>query len=150
MFPKIGAHQSISGGIHKAIIRAKSIDTDILQIFTKNSNRWIGKKINNEDLKLYFELREKYEIKKVIAHAGYLINLATPDKENLKKSIDCLKQDIENSLLLEIDFLVLHPGSHKGTSENEGIIRVAENLDKILKDYANEKIYILLETTAGQ
>ncbi len=147
---KIGAHQSIAGGIHKSIIRANKINTNILQIFTKNSNRWYGKRIEKNDFQKYFELTEKFEIKKVIAHAGYLINLATPDKNNLKKSINSLIEDIENCLLLKIDMLVLHPGSHRKTSENEGIERIAENLDNILSKYPDENISILLETTAGQ
>ena len=146
----LGAHQSISGGIHKAILRAKDIDTNILQIFTKNSNRWNGKKIDIDDLAKYFELIEKFNIEKVIGHAGYLINLASPEKDKIIKSIDSLKEDIDNCLQLKIDFLVLHPGSHKNTSENDGILRVAENLDKILNEYKKENIKILLETTAGQ
>ena len=146
----IGAHQSIAGGIHKSIIRAKDINTNILQIFTKSSNRWNGKKIEKDDIKKYFELIEKFKIKKVIAHAGYLINLASPDKTNLKKSIDSLKEDIENSLILQIDYLVLHPGSHRKTSEEGGIKRIAENLNKIFEFYKDENIKILLESTAGQ
>ncbi len=146
----IGAHQSIAGGIHKAIIRANSINTNILQIFTKSSNRWNGKKIEKDDLEKYFELKEKFNIKKVIAHAGYLINLASPDKVNLRKSIDSLKEDIDNCLLLEIEHLVLHPGSHRKTSEEEGIKRISDNLNKIFENYKKENIKILLETTAGQ
>jgi len=147
---QIGAHQSISGGIEKSLERANELNTKILQIFTKNSNRWKGKEIPSDNIKKFFFNKKIFNISEVYAHAAYLINLASPDPEIIKKSIDCLKEDIENCLKLQIKYIVLHPGSHKGRGEDFGITQVAKNLDSILKNFENEPIKILLETTAGQ
>ena len=146
----LGAHQSISGGIYKAILRAAEINTNTLQIFTKNSNRWKGKEIPEDDIKKFLKLIEDYQIKKIIAHAPYLVNLASSNKDIVKKSIVSLTEDIENCLKLNINFLVLHPGSHKGEGIEKGIENIVKNLNTILKSYLNDNITILLETTAGQ
>ena len=146
----IGAHQSIAGGIFKALKRAAEINTNTLQIFTKNSNRWKGKEISEKDIEKFFKLKEELKIEKIIAHAPYLVNLASPDAETTEKSRISLIEDISNCLKLNIRFLVLHPGSHKGAGVEKGIENVAKNLDKVLNFFESENITILLETTAGQ
>ncbi len=149
-FRLIGAHQSIAGGVYKALERAFGYGSKTLQIFTKNSNRWIGKKIPPNDIEKFIDLKVKYNIKSVIAHAAYLINLASDNKETVSKSLISLKDEIENCKLLGIKYLVLHPGSHKGAGEKAGIKQIAGNLNKLFDELGNSGIKILLETTAGQ
>ncbi len=146
----LGAHQSIAGGIYKSLIRAAQINSNTLQIFTKNSNRWAGKKIEQKDIEKFFQLKEELKIKKIIAHAPYLVNLASSNNNIIEKSLKSLIEDIENCLKLNIKYLVLHPGSHKGEGVNKGIENIAKNLDNILKHFKKDNIKILLETTAGQ
>jgi len=146
----LGAHQSIAGGIYKSLERAHALQTNALQIFTKNSNRWLGKKISEDHVQKFFLLKKKYKIKSVIAHSAYLINLASDTKNTIAKSITALSEELENCKVLNIKYLVLHPGSHKGSGETEGIKRIVENLNIVLQKYSDSNIMILLETTAGQ
>ncbi len=146
----IGAHQSIAGGVYNALLKASELQTDTVQIFTKNSNRWIGKNISAKDRLKFTEFKESLGIKHIIAHSAYLINLASPELETLEKSKKCLIQDIDNCLKLNINYLVLHPGSHKGAGEEKGIATIAQSLNEILENYKDQNITILLETTAGQ
>ncbi len=85
---------------------------------------------------------------KVIAHATYLINLASPDKIIYENSIKSLAQELERCQLLHIDYLVLHPGSSVSSSKEEGLKRIILGLNTILKK--EYKTMILLETMAGQ
>ena len=146
----LGAHQSIAGGIYNAIEAAYDIGTDTVQIFTKNSNRWVGKNISQEDINKFFKYKEEYKIKQIVAHASYLINLSSSDNDLLEKSKKCWTEDIDNCIKLKIKYLVLHPGSHKGKGEEKGIKNISKALNEIFESYKNYDFQILLETTAGQ
>jgi deoxyribonuclease-4 len=85
----------------------------------------------------------------IIAHASYLINIATPDKELRDKSREALRIEIERCGLLGIGGLVLHPGSHRGAGTEKGIVTVSRSLDRVLTKTKKYGTKILLENTAG-
>jgi len=145
-----GSHMSISGGIHKAVIRGKETGCDCIQIFTKNSNQWYAKEYATDEISLFKKLRDEYEINPIIAHASYLINLASPDDSLYEKSINSFYEELTRADLLDIPFIVIHPGSHRGSGEKEGLQKVALAIDAIYEKGVNLKVQILLETTAGQ
>ena len=84
------------------------------------------------------------------SHAGYLINLASPDPALNQKSYDSFKEEMERCNLLKITNLVIHPGSHVGTGEEAGLNRIADNLNKVLGELKDNIVTVCLETTAGQ
>ena len=86
----------------------------------------------------------------IASHTSYLINPATPDAAHWKKSCDALVQELIRAHALGLQYVVLHPGSHKGTSEKEGIERVVGSLQRVLSLVPETCPMILLETTAGQ
>lgn len=143
----LGVHLSISGGMHHALERAEKLGIQAVQIFLKNSNRWIARPYTDEEIRLFNEARARIPGILVIAHTGYLLNLAG-EGDTLSKSIEALGDEISRASLLGIDLLVLHPGSHGGRGLNSGIARVADSLDRLLD--RKQKPMILLETTAGQ
>jgi len=145
----LGAHMSISGGLHKAIERAESIDCTTMQIFTKNNKSWFGSKISDEEADLFKQALKKSSLKKIMGHTSYLINIGSANKEVEKKSITALKHELGRCEQLDIPYLVLHPGSHLGAGENRCIKQICKNLDTVLAR-ATGKTIILLETMAGQ
>ena len=145
----LGAHMSIAGGVDKAIDRGKLIGCTAIQIFVKNNNQWFGKPLPEEEIKSFIAKRKDTGIF-VFAHTGYLINLAAANPDNHAKSIQSMLEELEKCEELKIPFIVLHPGSHGGQGEEEGIKRVAQSLNHLLKDTASYKVKIALETTAGQ
>jgi len=147
--PLLGAHMSISGGLHKAIEKSEAIDGTTMQIFTKNSKSWFGKKISKTDEELFKQTLKQSKLSKIMAHASYLINLASKNPTTERKSVASLKHELHRCEQLEIPYLVLHPGSHVGQGEEVGIKKIIKNLDKVLET-ANGKTKILLETMAGQ
>lgn len=141
---------SISGGIWRAIERGEELKCEAIQIFTKNQLQWFGKKLTMLDIEMFYNEWKKSNIKTIIAHTSYLINLASPDKESYEKSIKALIEEIRRCEDLSIQCLVIHPGSHKGKGEDWGIRRIAEALRMAFEETKDNETRILLETTAGQ
>lgn len=148
--PILGAHMSISGGCHKAVGRAVDVGCECVQIFSKNGNQWRAKPLTEKDGQLFAEAMEEHGIAHPIIHDSYLINLASPDNSLWKKSIDAFIEELHRADVLDIPYVVTHPGSFTTSDEKSGIARIIEALD-IVHDRAEDVAAIcLLETTAGQ
>lgn len=141
---------SIAGGFDKAVQRAQSVESDALQIFTKNQKQWKAKPILDEDAALFRQQCLDCAINPVVAHDSYLINLASPKDEMWEKSIDAFRIELERCEQLGIPFLVTHPGAHMGTGVDEGVARVVAALDRVHTELPGYNVRTLLETTAGQ
>jgi len=147
---RLGAHMSIAGGFDKAVERAHSVESDALQIFTKNQNQWKAKPIEEDSVVRFKEALERHQIGPVVAHDSYLINLASPKDELWEKSIAAFREELERCDLLGVPYLVTHPGSHTGSGTEAGIARVIEALNRVHEEAPHLKAMTLLETTAGQ
>lgn len=143
-----GFHVSISGGLHKSFDNAALLGIDTFQIFLKNSTRWTVPALTADEVRMFSERRERSADVNVHAHTGYLINLAGSG-ENLEKSVNLMRDEMNRSDMLGIGTLVLHPGSHMGDGIETGIERIASNLNSILEE-RDWRVTVLLETTAGQ
>lgn len=146
--PLVGFHASISGGLHKALEEAASLNCPTLQLFTKNNRTWNEPIITSEAISQFKSTRKALGIKIVTSHASYLINLASARSDVRHRSLHALKEEMRRSSSLEIDYVVLHPGSHTGISLHEGINYLAENCNLVLEN--NYSTMLLLETMAGQ
>lgn len=147
---RLGAHESISGGLHKAFDRAQSVGCDAMQIFVKSNRTWAVKPLTDEDIALFKTKAEETSIHPVVAHTSYLLNLASPKDDLWQKSRDALIIELERCETLEIPYLVLHPGSHVGSGEEAGLARVAQALGEVHAATTGFRARILLENTAGQ
>jgi deoxyribonuclease-4 len=145
----LGAHLSIAGGCHHALFAAHKLKCNCVQLFVKNQRQWQMSPISDSDLELWNVTRQKFqkEILHIIAHSGYLINLASDRDEVRTLSRQALREELVRCNQMNIDHLVLHPGSHRGQGEKQGIKLVAAGLDAVLAEIPSVKI--LLETTAG-
>lgn len=99
---------------------------------------------------MFYNEWKKSNIKKIIAHTSYLINLASPEDKSYERSILALIEEIKRCDELGIPCLVMHPGSHKGKGEEWGIRRIASALKMVFEETIGSGVRILLETTAGQ
>ena len=147
---RLGAHESIAGGLHKAFDRAQSVGCDAVQIFVKSNRSWAVKPLTEEDITRFKAKAEETGIHPVVGHTSYLLNLATPDEALWVKSRDTLIIELERCEALDVPYLVLHPGSHVGTGEKAGLARVAQGLGETHAATPGFRTQILLETTAGQ
>lgn len=96
-------------------------------------------------------LRKKYGLSPLVIHTNYLVNLAGNNADFHRKSILAFRAEVERALALCADFLVLHPGSFRGGSREEGLERVATAIAEAVDGYALRKarLAILIENTAG-
>jgi len=145
-----GAHQSVAGGLHLALERAKHDGCAALQVFTKNSNQWREPELTPEKVAAFRAAHSNAGNIPVLAHVSYLVNLGTGDEALLKRSKDALVAEVTRSSELGIAFVVLHPGAHNGVGEEIGIARVAESLQEVLERTKGASARILIENTAGQ
>ena len=145
----IGAHMSIAGGPAKAFQRIQSVGGECLQVFVKPNVQWQAGELSLEEAAGFKAERERTGITPVVTHASYLLNLASPEREQRTKSILTLALELVRSARLGIEYLVLHPGSHREAGEKKGIEWIAQGIDQALTKAGVPKIKILLETTAG-
>jgi len=148
--PIIGAHMSISGGVDLAIERGKSVGCRVVQIFTKNSNQWKGKPLEVEVVERFKANLDDSGIEEVVAHDSYLINLASPDEALRRKSFEAFLDEMDRCRLLGIRSLIMHPGSHTGAGEEEGLKNIATEITALLDRSDGWGVDIVIETTAGQ
>lgn len=147
----LGTHVSTAGGVAQAPLRAKEIGCNTIQFFAKNNNQWLAKKpLTEKEVEAYRQNLEQCGIAVAFSHAGYLINLACPNKKNHDLSLESLRQELELAQTLKLDFLVLHPGAHLESGLKEGIQKIAESLNRIFDGFSDLHPKLLLETTAGQ
>jgi deoxyribonuclease-4 len=147
---RLGAHESIAGGLHKAFDRAQSVGCEAVQIFVKSNRSWAVRPLTREAVARFRAKAEETGIRPAVGHTSYLLNLGTPDEVLWAKSRDMLIVELERCEALEVPWLVLHPGSHVGAGEEAGLARVAQALGEVHIATPGFRTQILLETTAGQ
>ena len=147
---RLGAHESIAGGLYKAFDRAQSAGCDAVQVFVKPNRAWAVKPLAEGDVARFKARAEETGIGPVVGHASYLLNLATPDEALWTRSRDMLIIELERCEALDVPYLVLHPGSHVGTGEGAGLARIARALGEVHSATPGFRTQVLLETTAGQ
>ena len=146
----LGAHMSIAGGYHLAAEKGGALGCTAIQVFTKNERQWRAKPITDDDASLFKSAVEKNGIKVAFAHDTYLHNLASPNPELWRKSVDAFTEELGRCEKLGLDCLVSHPGSPMTSGADAGIGRMREALAEILERTKGFRSRVLLETTAGQ
>jgi len=148
--PILGAHMSIAGGYYKAVEAAARLGMDTCQVFTKSNSQWRAKELTDDDANKFRTAAATHNMQSPIAHASYLINLASPDDALWRKSIEAFVIELQRAAMLGLMGVVLHPGSFTTSSEAEGLARVAEGLNQAHNATPSLGVRTLLENTAGQ
>ncbi len=147
---RIGAHISIAGGVSKSIGRAKAAGCEAVQIFSGNPRGWKIKPFDPEELKRFHLLCHQEDIRPVIIHSPYLINLAAPDETIYRKSMVAFRNELVRADQLGADGFVIHIGHHLGEGIESGIRKMADSLRESIDSLPELKTRILLENTAGE
>lgn len=148
--PLLGAHMSIGGGAHRAIERARSIQSTAMQIFVKNNMQWFARPLARAEIAAFLDHPQRAELTAVFAHANYLINLAATNPQFHANSLRALREELVRADQLELPFLVLHPGAHLGAGEEAGLDKIVASINAVFARIPKVKTKIALETTAGQ
>jgi len=148
---RIGIHTSIAGGVENAAERAYRLGCNTFQIFSSSPRQWAPYELGRPQCDKLKSLREKYNLKPMVIHTNYLVNLASTTESFLKKSIEAFRGEIERALMLCADYLVLHPGSFRGADRERGLLQTAAAISAASHklDLAKGGLTILIENTAG-
>lgn len=148
---RIGIHTSTAGGIHNAAERAYRIGCNTLQIFSSSPRQWAPYELSFPLCEQMLRLRAKYDLKPLVIHTNYLVNLASTTPLFLKKSIEAFRGEIERAMAVCADYLVLHPGSFRGADREAGLLQTAAAIAASTQglDLAQAGLTILIENTAG-
>ena len=148
---RIGIHTSAEGGVQNAAERAYRLGCNTLQMFSSSPRQWTPYVLARPQCDEMMRLRDKYDLKPLVIHTNYLVNLAATNEVFLKKSIEAFRGEIERALALCADYLVLHPGSFRGTEREQGLLRTAAAIAASATglDLAKGGLTILIENTAG-
>lgn len=145
-----GSHLSIAGDMTNALVEAERLGMDTVQVFTKNQQQW---KVPPLDPGLVKRWRGEVDRLgwngRLVAHASYLINLASPNDELWEKSIALMRVEIERCHELGISFLVHHPGSTTGGEASAGVARIAAAYVTLFKATRGCAVVACLENTVG-
>jgi len=145
---QMGLHISISGGLHKAVERAKDRGCDVFQIFSQSPRSWNSKDLSEDEAREFVSSLVESGLALAVDHMPYLPNLASPKDDVHERSIETLKSELMRCQMLHIPHLVSHLGSHLGAGWDEGFKRIVEAIDKGLSQ-ADNGVMLLLENTAG-
>src|SRR5947199_3696807 len=124
----IGIHTSTAGGVEMAAERAYRLGANTFQIFSSSPRQWQPYSLASSQCDAMRGLREKYGISPMAIHSSYLVNMASATAEFHRKSVVAFRGELERALALCAEFLVLHPGSFRGRSREEGLERVAHSI----------------------
>ena len=146
---RIGIHTSTSGGIHTAAERAYRIGCNTLQIFSSSPRQWAPYELSYPLCEQMLSLRAKYNLKPLVIHTNYLVNLASTNQLFLRKSIEAFRGEIERALAVCAEYLVLHPGSFRGSDREAGLLQTAAAIAAASQGLDLSGLTILIENTAG-
>lgn len=141
---------SVAGGLPAAIARARIHQCDTLQVFTKNASQWRARPLPPTEIAAFKQAARETGISPIVAHASYLINLATINPALRAQSIAALGEEVDRAEALGLLGVVLHPGARMTAPVDQAISLIVDALAHVLKDRQSGKTMILLEHTAGQ
>ena len=123
----IGRHLPTSGGLARTLETARELGCETIQIFVSNPQAWADPR-PRQDAEIFVEGSRELGISPVVAHAKYLINLASTSEEQRDLSVLALAHELATAGALGVDLVVVHAGSHGGDGEERGMERLVEGL----------------------
>jgi deoxyribonuclease-4 len=151
MTKRIGIHLGTTGGASNAVERAAEIGANTFQIFSSSPRMWRAPKIDPKQGARMRELRAKLDVGPLVIHTSYLVNVCSQTDEIREKSVVAFRGEIERALALGAEYLVLHPGSWKGLTRDEGLKLAADSITRAINGlpWQGTPFHILIENTAG-
>jgi len=151
MTKRIGIHLGTAGGASNAVERAREIGANTFQIFSSSPRMWRAPKVDPKQAARMRELRAALDVGPLVIHTSYLVNVCSQSDEVREKSVAAFRGEIERALDYGAEYLVLHPGSWKGLTRDEGLRLAADSITRAIAGIAwqGTGFHILIENTAG-
>ena len=147
----LGAHTIDNGGIHMAVRRAARGGMRALQVFTAKPQFYNEKiSVRPERVERFRAALADSEIRPehVVAHAAYVLSVATPDDVTYARASAGLAKEVERAAQLGIGAVCFHPGSAKDGDRSTSARRIAKAITNALEKTPGTT-RLLVENTAG-
>jgi deoxyribonuclease IV len=151
MTKRIGVHLGTAGGASNAVEFARQIGANTFQIFSASPRMWRAPKVDLAQANRMRELRAKLDVGPLVIHTSYLVNVCSQSAEIREKSVTAFRGEIERALAWGAEYLVLHPGSWRGLTRDEGLKLAADSIERAIDwlPVQGTGFHILIENTAG-
>jgi len=151
MTKRIGIHLGTAGGASNAVVEAREIGANTFQIFSSSPRMWRAPRVDPKQAERMRELRAALDIGPLTIHTSYLVNVCSQTDDVREKSVSAFRGEIERALTYGAEYLVLHPGSWKGLTRDEGLRLAADSITRAIDGLAwqGTPFHILIENTAG-
>ncbi len=148
---RIGVHVGTAGGCWTAVERAVGAGANAFQIFSSSPRMWKAAAVKPEDGAKMRALRAEHDVTPLVIHASYLINLCSQTESVRANAVTAFRGEVERALAWGAEFLVLHPGSWKGLTREEGLVLAAQGIERAVDglDLKAGGLRVLIENTAG-
>lgn len=146
---RIGIHTSIAGAISRAPERAHQLGCNTFQIFSTSPRQWKASQVSAAEARLFRQGREKHGLCPLVIHDNYLINLASPNAEIRRKSLESFRAELERAVLLGAEYLVMHPGSALNGDRIRAVARFISGVERAARGLRLGPLTVLVENTAG-
>jgi deoxyribonuclease-4 len=148
---RIGAHVSTSGGVWTSIGRAVEAGANTLQIFSSSPRTWKSGAVKPADAAKLNALREEFDVHPLVIHASFLINLCSQTESIRVSSTDAFRAEVQQGIALGAEYLVVHPGSWKGLTREEGLRFAAQSIERAIDGlpWQDSKLKVLIENAPG-
>lgn len=148
---RIGAHFSTAGGPWTAVNRAVDAAANTLQIFSSSPRVWKSGAVKPADAKKMAALRAEHDVGPLVIHASFLLNLSSQTESIRHSSVEALRAEVLQALALGAEYLVLHPGSWKGLTREEGLRFTEQGVERSLEGvpWQGRDFHLLMESMPG-
>jgi deoxyribonuclease-4 len=151
MAKRIGVHLGTAGGASNAVEKAREIGANTFQIFSSSPRMWRAPKVDPKQAERMKALRASLDVGPLVIHTSYLVNVCSQTDDVRQKSIAAFRGEIERALTFGAEYLVLHPGSWKGLTRDDGLKLAADSITRAIEglEWQGTGFHILIENTAG-
>jgi deoxyribonuclease-4 len=146
-----GAHTIDTGGIHMAARRAGAAGMRALQIFSAIPKYYNEKvSVRPERAARFREAVAAAGIapERVVVHAAYVLNVATPDETKWSRARDGLAKELERATALGAGAVCFHPGAATDGDRVAAAERIAAAIVHAVETVPGDT-RLLVENTAG-
>lgn len=148
----IGAHIDCPSDLAEAPLLASQLGATAFSIVLKDPAKWNFQVLPDGQAQAFRDAcaLHGFSAAQILPHAGFVVNLCSPDPRKLKLSRISLSAEMTRAAELGLTMVNFHPGAHlKQMQEAEACDLVAESLNKVLADSPGT-VTAVIENTAGQ
>jgi deoxyribonuclease-4 len=135
----------------RAADRAAEIGASALQVFSDNPTSWRRRPTLPAELPAFRDRLAAHDLSPLAIHAPYLVNLAGPDADVHRRSVELVVNELIVAAAYGARFVNVHIGSHRGTGLAAGIDRLADGIRQAFErlDGGAGDTVLVLENSAG-